>query len=155
MSQDYRVATISRLLAIISVFCRISSFLLGSFAKETYNFKEPTNRSHPKSIWRWRLCAITSWYMWQNSCTCVTWLMCMFDMTYAFMWLTHSCLRHGREAAEAYRNRKEREERQVRLQHTATGCNTLQHAATQCNTLQHTVIHCNTLQHTAAHCSAQ
>jgi len=57
---DYAVATISRLLQIVGLFlqnivsfaeyrlfCRISSLLQGSFAKETYNFKEPTNRSHP------------------------------------------------------------------------------------------------------------
>ena len=37
----------SRLLKITGLFCRISSLLWGSFAKETYNFKEPTNRSHP------------------------------------------------------------------------------------------------------------
>jgi len=43
----YGVATISRLLKIIGLFCRISSLLQGSFAKETYNFKELTNRSHP------------------------------------------------------------------------------------------------------------
>jgi len=43
----YGVATISRLLKIIGLFCRISSLLYGSFAKETYIFKEPTNRSHP------------------------------------------------------------------------------------------------------------
>ena len=43
----YGVATISRLLKIIGLFCRIASLLQGSFAKETYNFKEPTNRSHP------------------------------------------------------------------------------------------------------------
>jgi len=43
----YGVATISRLLEIIGLFCRISSSLQGSFAKETYNFKEPSNRSHP------------------------------------------------------------------------------------------------------------
>ena len=41
------MATISRLLKIIGLFCRISSLLQGSFAKETCNFKEPTNRSHP------------------------------------------------------------------------------------------------------------
>jgi len=41
------VATISRLLKIISLFDRISSLLLSSFAKETYNFKELTNGSHP------------------------------------------------------------------------------------------------------------
>jgi len=40
-------ATISGLLKNIGLFCIILSPLLGSFAKETYNFKEPTNRSHP------------------------------------------------------------------------------------------------------------
>ena len=44
---DYGVATIGRLLKNIGLFCRISSLLWGSFAKETYHFKEPTNRSHP------------------------------------------------------------------------------------------------------------
>ena len=43
----YGVATISSLLQIVGLFCRISSRLWGSFAKETYHFKEPTNRSHP------------------------------------------------------------------------------------------------------------
>ena len=38
---------ISRLLKMIGLFCRISSVLQGSFAKETYNFKGPTHRSHP------------------------------------------------------------------------------------------------------------
>ena len=42
----YGVATISRLLKIIGLLCRICSLLYGSFAKETYNFKEPTNRIH-------------------------------------------------------------------------------------------------------------
>ena len=32
---------------ITGLFCRIQSLLQGSFAKETYNLKEPTNRSHP------------------------------------------------------------------------------------------------------------
>jgi len=43
----YGVASISRLLKMTRLFCRILSLLQGSFAKETYNFKEPTNRSHP------------------------------------------------------------------------------------------------------------
>ena len=42
----YGVASTSRLLEIKSLFCRISSLLYGSFAKETYNLREPTNRSH-------------------------------------------------------------------------------------------------------------
>ena len=32
---------------MIGLFCRIQSLLQGSFAKETCNFKEPINRSHP------------------------------------------------------------------------------------------------------------
>jgi len=43
----YGVATISRLLKMIGIFCRILSLLWVSFAKETYHFEEPTNRSHP------------------------------------------------------------------------------------------------------------
>jgi len=46
----YGVATISRLLKMIGLFCRILSLLWVSFAKETYHFKEPTNRSHPIDI---------------------------------------------------------------------------------------------------------
>jgi len=49
LNVSYRATTISRLLKIIVLFCRISSLLQGSFAKETYNLKEPTDRSHP--IW--------------------------------------------------------------------------------------------------------
>ena len=37
----------SRLLKMIGLFCRILSLLQGSFAKETYHFKVPTNCSHP------------------------------------------------------------------------------------------------------------
>ena len=41
-SDGYGVATISRLLQIIGLFCRIESLLEGSFVKESCNFKEPT-----------------------------------------------------------------------------------------------------------------
>jgi len=44
---SYGVASTSRLLKITGLFSRISSLLQGSFTRETYNFKEPTNRSHP------------------------------------------------------------------------------------------------------------
>ena len=47
MKKSDGVATTCKLLKIIGLFCRISSLLNGSFAKETYNFKEPTNRSRP------------------------------------------------------------------------------------------------------------
>ena len=42
---EYGVAMISRLLKNIGFFGRIKSLLQGSFAKETYVFNEPTNRS--------------------------------------------------------------------------------------------------------------
>ena len=44
--EPYGVATIDRLLKIIGLFRRLSPVLQGSFAKETYNLKEPTDRSH-------------------------------------------------------------------------------------------------------------
>jgi len=40
-------STISRLLKIKGLFCRLQSLLQGSFAKETNNFKEPIHRGHP------------------------------------------------------------------------------------------------------------
>ena len=45
----YGLATVSRIDKIIGLFCRISSLLQGSFAKETYNLIDPTNQSHPIS----------------------------------------------------------------------------------------------------------
>jgi len=43
----YEVATISRLLKIIGLFCKRALQKRRYSAKETYDFKEPTNRSHP------------------------------------------------------------------------------------------------------------
>jgi len=43
----YGVATDSMIDKIIGLFCRIMSLLQGSFTKETYNFIDPTNQSHP------------------------------------------------------------------------------------------------------------
>jgi len=47
ISGGYGVATISRLLKIIGLFCKRALQKRQYSAKETYNFKEPTNRSHP------------------------------------------------------------------------------------------------------------
>jgi len=47
---SHGVPAISRLLKITGLFCRISSLLWVSFAKKTFSFKEPTNRSHPISL---------------------------------------------------------------------------------------------------------
>ena len=43
----YGVATISRTLEIVGLFCNRALQKRLYPAKETYNFKEPTNRSHP------------------------------------------------------------------------------------------------------------
>ena len=43
----YEVPSISRLLEIIGLFCKRALSKRPYSAKETYNFKEPTNRSHP------------------------------------------------------------------------------------------------------------
>jgi len=43
----YGVASISRLLKIIRLFCKRDLQKRLYSAEETYNFKEPTNRSHP------------------------------------------------------------------------------------------------------------
>jgi len=43
----YGVATISRLLKIIGLFCKKALSKRRYSAKETYNFKEPTHRSQP------------------------------------------------------------------------------------------------------------
>ena len=45
--QCYGVASISRLLKIISLFCKRTLSKRQYSAKKTYNFKETTNRSHP------------------------------------------------------------------------------------------------------------
>ena len=46
-SDWYGVATISRLLKNIGRFCKRALQRRPIFCKETYGFKEPTNRSHP------------------------------------------------------------------------------------------------------------
>jgi len=46
----YGVATIGRLFKITGVFCKRALWKRRDSAKETYDFKEPTNRSHPISL---------------------------------------------------------------------------------------------------------
>jgi len=48
--REYGVAAISRLLKIIGLFCKRALSKRPFSAKETYDFKEPTNRSHPITI---------------------------------------------------------------------------------------------------------
>jgi len=46
------MAMMSRLLQDIGLFCRIQCLLYSSFAKDTFIFREPTDRSRPISISR-------------------------------------------------------------------------------------------------------
>jgi len=70
----YGVATIGMLNKIIGLFCRIASLLYGSFAKETCNFKEPTNYSHPilgrrdACAYDVRICDMWCVHMWYVMC---------------------------------------------------------------------------------------
>jgi len=45
--RDYRGATVSRLLEIIGLLYKRALQKRTILCKETYNIKEPTNRSHP------------------------------------------------------------------------------------------------------------
>ena len=167
------VSTISRLLKIIDLFCKKALKKGWYSAKETYNLKERTNRSHPIYTWR---CACHR-YMYDMyiaryvyvrhirfhiyktymswciclTCTCVPQRMCHWDIR-MWQWCDTLCntLQHT-------------------LQHTAL------HSATHCkrhkcldvcktcmslqHTLQHTATHicldvcktCMSLQHTLQH----
>jgi len=111
----YGVATISRLLKIIGLFRKRALWKKRYSAKETYNFKEPTNRSHAICIcvsglihsficepWLIHSFICVSWLI--HSFTCVSWLiyMCVMptfeaasfiyvDMCVMTHWLIHTC----------------------------------------------------------------
>jgi len=78
------VATISRLLKITGLFCRLQYLFKGSFAKEPYHFKEPTNRSFPIPY---------SLYLCSNMCIlffyaiCIYACMCMPMHTHIYTYL--------------------------------------------------------------------
>ena len=97
------------------VLCRISSLLQGSFAKETYNFKEPTNRSHPIGICVFVLCVWVCSFMTCHH-VCCKWIC---DGAHPYCLCMCTCL------FPAYHN---------------SDCNT--HCNTCCNT--HYNMHCNT-----------
>ena len=177
----YRVATIRRLLKIIGLFCRIWFLSYGSFAKETCNLKEPTNRSHPIAhTWkveqspRLATCAVsatrskhTATYCNNPQHTSTT-----FKSRYVCC-LCNTQQAHCNTLQHPATTSKSRYMccRCNILQHPATHCNTLppppSHAtcavaATYCNTLQHTATPCHhlqvtlhvlSLQHTATHCN--
>jgi len=77
------VAMISRLLQIIGLFCKRALWKRLYSAKETYNFKEPTNRSHP--IPSTAAPSFGTRHRWDDSFTYVPWLIYMCDMTHSYV----------------------------------------------------------------------
>ena len=53
-------AKVEEMFDTLGLFCRISSLLDGSFAKETYDLKEPTNRSRQRLKRCLRRCIVCS-----------------------------------------------------------------------------------------------
>ena len=63
------VAIISRLLKITGLFCKRILLNRQYSVKETYNFKEPTNRSHPICVMSHILMTRRLHYFWHDSLT--------------------------------------------------------------------------------------
>jgi len=113
----FGVATVSRLLKIIGLFCKRALYKRRYYAQETYNFKEPTNRSHPilafaetcqlfpkeDSLSEWeRVCVVMCCKVLQSAAVC-----CNVCTTLPILGCTATHF--------------------ITLQHTATHCNTLFH----------------------------
>ena len=70
------LATISRLLESIGLFCKRALQKRPILSKETYNFKEPNNRSHPISCWHDVWFCFDCWSA-RMVCVCVCVCVCM------------------------------------------------------------------------------
>jgi len=77
------MATISRLLKIIGLFCKRALQKRRNSANETYHLKEPTNRSHPIRTVRHDILICVTWLI----DMCVTRLVVMRDRTHLFGWI--------------------------------------------------------------------
>jgi len=106
----YGVATCSRLLKILGLFCKRALWKRRYSAKVAYNFKEPTNRSHPIVVYDskytcgyidvWLSCICTQvtcvtlrcTYEWviYVTCLCCTRVICMSHMNEScHIWMSH------------------------------------------------------------------
>jgi len=87
-ARDYGLASTSRLLKIIGLFCKRDLWKRRYSAKETYYFKEPTNRSHPivvmLRIWMGHVSHMSES---RHTCECI--------MSRTREWVVlHMCARH-------------------------------------------------------------
>jgi len=94
---SYGVATISRLLKCIDLFCKTALYKRRYSAEETYNFKEPTNRSHPicqkDAIRMWNVSHMNdSRVMWSHSwkAHCISYVWHDNDLTRVTWWWSHT-----------------------------------------------------------------
>jgi len=74
----FGVATMSRLLQIICLFCKRALQKRLYHAKETYKFKEPTHHSHPITGMSHVTVCTTSWDARERQCVCVC-VMCVCE----------------------------------------------------------------------------
>jgi len=132
---SYGVATMNRLLQIIGLFCRVSFLLQGSFAEETYDFKEPTNRSHPVL----RGVVVIFFHIFG---------VCGFVCAHTYT-RTHTQT-HTHTATHNHAHTHT----DVAGKQLDCRCFENKLFATHRTTLQNTTTHCNTSQHAAAHCNA-
>jgi len=131
----YGVAAVGRIDKITGLFCRISSVLHGSFAKETYNLIDPANQSHPIDV------SVPS-----SACTRLLHAHVRNTLQHVATHCNtpqHTALRmHARVCPDTHTPPNV-------CMHTSSACTRLQHTATHSNILQHTATHRNTPQHTA------
>ena len=105
----YGVTSVCRLLKITSLFCKRALWKRRHSTKETYDFKETPDRSHPTwspalfhmcdiiHLYAWHdsflcvpcllhICDMARSYAWHGAFICVTWRIHMCDMTHSYVW---------------------------------------------------------------------
>jgi len=87
----YGVAMTRRLLKIIGLFCKRALSKRLYSAKETYDFKEPTNRSHPRLVISGYLCYCTRHVA--SNYVILYYYICCFYM-YKVIWFDTTCRRY-------------------------------------------------------------
>ena len=141
----YGVATISRFLKIIGLFCKRALQKRLYSAKLTYYLKDLLTVATPYSQYSIQkdvpYFVLSYFVLSQQYLIVEVWSRDHSKWRDVIFTTTHC---HTLQHTATHCNT---------LQHTATHCNILQHTATHFNTLQHTATHCNTLQHTATHCN--
>jgi len=83
ISWAYGVATMSRLLKTVGLFCKKALYKRRYSAKEAYDFKEPTHRSHPISLY---MC------IWYRPILIYAYTVVVFSYAYKWQTYLHICV---------------------------------------------------------------